>query len=314
MAVKPRGFADALTATPAKEVEKWWQPLSLEDLRAHLTGSWPIPKDGFVDTDVSGLHSNPYRYRDRNFEHAVLHALTAAAATPAEHALALRIANCKRHQRCRRISCYVCNQRYWRKRRALLAQFANESGADAISWCTIIISSSQIGYPALRTSIANFKEAFTNTLKRFPHVKWSGRIEIDYIDQKICKVTPKKVKTLCTLGWDQASEMPTLVAHVHLVVTHAGVRRETLGFHLRRTFPGFARVQVRPLRTTCDHPVSLDRLARYPLKPPLEKPFWRRRGAKDAGPRHPNAVRYATKLREAFDNPGKGRTLEFDHY
>jgi hypothetical protein len=307
-----RGFGDALTATPIKEIERWWRPLSLERLRTLLHAGEPLPKDGFLETDVGGLHSNPYRNRDRNFERAVLHAMTSPAASPNQHELALQIANCTREDRCDRLHCYICTQIYWRKRRALLEAIAVGPGDGAVSWCTVIIGQSQVGYPVIKEMIADFKTTFINALARFQQVKWSGRIEIDYIDKSVCPPTPVKLITLLAMNWDNSSEMATLVPHAHLVLVHPDVRRETLAYHLKRTFPESRRVQVRPFRITKERAATLDNLVRYPLKRPLERPFLAGRNSNNHIPRHPAVVRYVVRMRESLDRPSQRWRLEFD--
>jgi hypothetical protein len=298
---------------PISEIERRWYPLSLEELRAHLSEGRTLPKDGFVTTDVAGLHSNSYRHRDRNFERSALHALAARGSSPKEQALALRIANCRRHERCGRITCYICNQRYWRKRRAVLERLSSDGDHDAISWCTVIIGHSQVGYPVISQGISDFKASFTSALSRFPQVKWSGRIEIDYLDQSISPLKPEKFKTLTAMHWDPSVEIATLLPHAHLVVVHPDVRREILTYHIKRPYPESRRVQMRPFRITRDREASLNSLVRYPLKRPLDAVYLAGRNSKNHIPRHPKVVRYVMRMREALDRPTRRGQLEFDH-
>ena len=174
------------------------------------------------------------------------------------------------------------------------------------------IVATELADPVIEPMVGHFKTMFTNTLARFAQVNWSGRIEIDYVDPSVCDLKPEKAKTLSALHWDRESEMPTLVPHAHLVVIHPNVHRLTLAHHLQLTFPGSRRVQLRPFRVTCERTVALDRLARYPLKPPLHRLYLAGRNSKNHKPRHPDVVRYTERIREALDRPSRRRLLEFD--
>lgn len=230
-----------------------------------------------------------------------------------EQRLALLICNCTIKNPCGRLSCYICNQRYWRKRRAIIEPLAAACADSEISWCTVIIRVSQLGHPILEDMISEFKGAFSKSLERFPLVQWSGRIEIDYFDHKVCSKGPQKERTYLALGWNPSDEMPSLIPHAHLVVAHPGVSRDTLSYHLKRVFPASRRVEMRPFDDKRDRAESLDNLVRYPLKPPLDQLFFAGCKSKNHVPRHPRVVRYMECVRECLNGPGQSSHLELDH-
>ncbi len=299
----------ARPAVPIAEATRAHRTLSLGRLRRCLQNGVPLPKELFADTDLAGLQKNAYRYRDRKYERAALRALTCVKATAEEHELALRVCNCESGNRCGRLVCFICNQKYWRRRRSLLKRF-EEVDPSTLSWCTVVIGVSQIGYPILEGMIGRFKAEFSKTISRYPEAQWSGRIEIDYVDGTIEHVKPEKATTLAALG-QIPCEIASLVPHVHLVVHHPGVRRETIAFHLKRAFVAVRQVQVRAFRTTRARLASLDALARYPLKPPLLLPAVPK-DVRKCTAMHLAALRYVVRMREAFDHPTSRGLLEFD--
>jgi len=298
------------TAVPISEAHRGYKVLSLRQLKKRLKAGRPLPKDAFVRTDLHGLHSNTYRHRDRHFERAVLHALVGGDQN--DQTLALRICNCRHRHRCGRLACYICNQRYWRKRRALADGFAAQCTDNDISWCTLVIGVSHAGYPVIERMIMGFKAEFARCLVRFENLKWSGRIEIDYLDSRVVATKPEKEKTLLALKWEQDCELAALVPHVHLIVVHPGIRREVVAYHLRKSFSESRRLQVKALRVTRDRDVSLDHMTRYPLKPPLDPAYLAGRSSKNRVPRRPDVVRYMIRVGEAFDRPSRRGLLEFD--
>ncbi len=303
------GFSKARPVIPFKEATRAHRSLSLRRLRRCLQDSAPLPKELFADTDLAGLQNNAYRYRDRKYERAALRALACIKASAEEHELALRVCNCRSGHRCGRLLCFICNQKYWRRRRALLTRF-EEAGPSTLSWCTVVVGVSQIGYPILEDMIIRFKTEFSETMSRYPETQWSGRLEIDYIDGAIVQTKPEKLATLAALG-QTPCEIASLVPHVHLVVHHPGVRRETIAFHLKRAFVASRQVQVRAFRTTRATSTSLDALARYPLKPPLLLPAVPR-DVRKCTAMHLAALRYVIRIREVFDRPANRGLLEFD--
>ena len=308
-----KGFAAATTATlPLSEAERLWTSIDLGKLRGCLATGAPMPKDMFVHTELADLYRNTFRGRDRNYERSVLHVLVSARTTPDEHDLALSVANCRKGFRCGKQFCFICKQRYWRKRRKLLTPLEDPYPYEALSWATLIIGQSQHGYEPLPAMIETFKRNFTDAAGRRPSTAWLGRLEIDYFDGAIASLQPQKAQTLGDLDWDRACEMPTLIPHAHLVISHPNISRATLTQHLTWTFPGSRRVQLKSLRVTRSRSDSLDAFARYPLKPPIEKPFLARKNSKTHFPRHPAVVCYVLQMHEYFDRHGHRRLLEFD--
>jgi len=300
--------------TPAKstkEARRQQSLLSLRQLRRFLKTGAALPKDAFADTNIAGLQGNPFRYRDRQFERALLHSLVCESASADQHQLALTICNCRHGHRCRRLRCFICNQKYWRKRRSIAETFSDAAPSE-LSWCTVVIGASQEGYPVLSDMIKAFKASFTQILSRYPDAGWSGRLEIDYLDLAISPPNPNKAETLNALGWVAECEMATLVPHAHLLLLHPGVRRETVAYHLKRAFRAPRQVQLRALRTTRDRHHSLDSLTRYPIKPPLDRPFIGNKRSKGA-PRCPEVLRYVQRIHECLDHPDHRGLLEFDN-
>jgi hypothetical protein len=308
-----RGFGHATTALPVTEVMRTWYPLSLEQLREKLHVGGALPKDGFLQTDIDGLHSNSYRRRDRNFEHALLHAMSSESADAKLQALAVRVCNCTEGHRCRRTYCFICNQKYWRKRRRKADRLVAGLDDSSVSWCTIGIGVSQLGYPIVKDWIYAFKGWLYRALGCFPEIGWSGRIEIDYIDSATGpKPDTDKRRMLTALGWDPMDEMPALVPHAHLILAHPGIPREHPDYLLKRIFAGFRRVETKGFYNALSRSDSLDRLVRYSLKPSLDPSYLASAGSQNHTPRDQAVLRYFANIREKFDRPTRRLLLEFD--
>ena len=305
-------IADIKAGTPYASIDDRREDVSLEDLRRHLADGRKLPKDEYLASDFAGLPKNLFRYRDRNFDRAALHALTDPCSSRDEVASAVKQCNCRKGHRCRAFSCFVCKQWYWRSRRRRLRKISKGLGRGDISWCTVVIGVSHRGFLPLKSMMKTAKADFTSVLAGFPSIGWSGRFEVDYLDPRINPVGGWKKRTLLAVGWDSMDEMAALLLHVHLVLVHPGVRREKVGYHLKKAFPGSQQVRVSPLRTNLPIASSLDNLVRYPLKASLQAPFLAETGSKDHIPRRPEVVRYYLRTYEFLDGRRGQCRMEFD--
>ena len=297
---------------PYASIDDARRDISLNGLRRRLAQGRKLPKDEYLASDFAGLPLNPYRYRDRNFDRAALHALTGSCASPAELESAVEQCNCRKGNRCLAFSCFVCKQKYWRSRRKLLGQIAKGCDPEHLSWGTIVVGISQNGFPVLEAMMRKAKVDFTTALARFQSVGWSGRFEVDYLDPIINPVGEWKERTLLSVGWSKGDEMPSLLLHMHLVLVHPHVRREVLGYHLKKYFPGPQQVRVVRLRPKLPLETSLDNMVRYPLKPSLAPQFLAEKGSKIHMPSRPDVVRYFLRVYDNLDGRRRERGMEFD--
>lgn len=297
---------------PYASIDEARKDLSLKRLRRRLARARKLPKDEYLASDFAGLPLNRFRYRDRNFDRAALHALVGRCASPDELQFAVKQCNCRTGSRCRTFSCFVCKQKYWRSRRKLLGKIAKDCAPAHLSWCTVVIGLSQVGFPILEDMMKSAKAEIFAALARFPSLGWSGRFEVDYLDPQIQKLGGWKERTLFALGWVKADEMATLLLHVHFVLVHRRTRRETISYQLKKVFPAPQQVRVSPLRTNLPLDVSLDNMVRYPLKPSLDPGFLAEKGAENHLPRRPDVVRYFLRMYDALDGRRKPRGMEFD--
>ena len=114
------------------------------------------------------------------------------------------------------------------------------------------------------------------------------------------------------MGADLQWELPALLAHAHLIVSHPGIKRGVLEYHLKKPFPATRQVQIKALRVTREREDSIDHLVRYPLKldiPKYAKPLPK---SKSRAPRRPDIVRYILRVYDELDGRGKKRKFEVD--
>jgi hypothetical protein len=179
-----------------------------------------------------------------------------------------------------------------------------------LSWCTVVINFSQLGFPTIKEQIETFKLQFTASLSHDPRIAWVGRIEVDYLEPAQLSKEPAKLRTLSSMGF-LPDEGAVLIPHLHAVLVHPGWKREQVQYRLQKHFPGSRRVQVRAFRQTRSLPDSLDAFARYPLKPMVQKEFLAGRGSKTHAPRRPDILRYTIRTQDYLDGR-HARRLNFD--
>jgi hypothetical protein len=296
-----------------RKMEGERQALSHPRLKRLLHKGRPLPKDRFLGTDTAGLSRNSYRHRDRNRDRMAIYSLADAASTAEEKQLALAQANCEGGFRCKLPFCYVCTQIYWKRRRKLLGSLCAGMGRDDLSWGTVLVGISHSGFPSLEHMIREFSEKFHLSLDSLSGVRWSGRFEIDYIDGKLGSAKTYKEQTLAELGYCKDHELAGLLLHVHFVMIHPGLRREHIGYRLRKGFRASRQVRLSALRVTRDLEDSFDALVRYPLKLELGKSVSPERRSKTQAPRRPDIVRFVLRMYRELDGPRK-KGLEFDRF
>jgi hypothetical protein len=300
------------TLVSRDELERTRRPISFSRLKRLLSRGRELPKDEYLKTNIARLAENPFRHRDRNHDRMALHCLSGAPSTEQERKIALEQANCARGKRCRLPYCFVCRQKYWRRRRGHVAAMTNGCGREALSWCTIVVGASHLGYLPVEDMITDFKGRFRSALTAFPDIRWSGRFEVDYLDQAVTGLGTWKKKTLSPLGFREEDELALLVPHVHLVLAHPGVHRGQIKYRLRKEFSGSRQLSVKEFRITRDIAASLDALVRYPLKLAIHKNVLPPRNSKDHRPARPDIVRYVLRMYRELDGRGHNRKLEFD--
>jgi hypothetical protein len=312
----PRVFqTQKVNVTPIPEVfllqrgwaaEKMVTRESLESIRRRLREGRQLPKEAHVLANLYGMDENPYRYRDVNWDRAVVQSLVFSPASPEEHQEGLAQANCLRGERCGRLLCFICRQSYWFYRRQTAEYLVEGCGRDDISWCTIVFGVSQLGYPLLEDAISDFRCDLRTSLERFDTVGWTGRVEIDYLDPAWGDLGKWKHWTLRKLGFEN-SEMAALVAHAHLIFVHPKVLRAKLDVHLRRKFPISRQVELRGLKDDLSVEQNLDNLVRYPLKGNIPKQVL---PPGSSQPARPDVLRYLARMSRDLD--GEDRNLEVD--
>jgi hypothetical protein len=288
--------------------------LSYSRLRPLLKSGRPLPKDRYLGTDIAGLSRNNYRHRDRNRDRMAIYALADAASTAEEKQLALSRANCESKFRCKQPFCYVCDQKYWRRRRKLLGSLCAGMRRDDLSWGTVLVGITHAGFPTLEDMIREFREKFQLSLNGLSGIRWLGRFEIDYLDGGLGSAKTYKERTLAELGYCKDDELAGLVLHVHFVMIHPGFRREQITYRLRKDFHASRQVRLSPLRVTRDVEASFDALVRYPLKLELGDSVLPEARSKTQAAKRPDIVRYVLRMHRELDGGKRRKGLEFDYF
>jgi hypothetical protein len=149
-----------------------------------------------------------------------------------------------------------------------------------ISFVTIVAGVTHDGAGMVEDIIKHTTCRFREVLERCCGITAFGRFEIDLV-QDVGELGTFKLRTLSECGFYPGHEASALVPHLHAVVIHPRLRRETLGLHLQRAFPGSRRTQVRPLNARKPVRKNLDNICRYPLKFEPPKGTMPRAGSKD---------------------------------
>ena len=238
----------------------------LLQLQKQLQQGLPLPKDVKALNGFGHQREHRFEARDKRDEREILKALIERG-THQHQRQALEIARCTRHRPCGHWACYLCRNLQWQEDRDELEPHALSVNYDVldISYATIVVGATHGGKRAVKRLLMEAVRRIRNVLEPWPSVAVSGRFEVDCHWPGHLTGTYKR-RTLKSCGYRSSARSPALVPHLHAIIVHPGIKREAVRLFLRKKFPGYRRVQARPLDVTQSLETNLDNLVRYSLK------------------------------------------------